>query len=141
MGSIIRMPRHFLNLGKLKLGNNMTTIGLIAIAGIGLWYFGINADTRKFDLMGMLKLPALGGGAPVPAMMPTQMGDMIAQDPYANLDPIEVTDALQPGNAPPPAIETPTPSDLQVSKISSAYNTSISIEDQTVIPRKVAGLM
>ena len=67
--------------------------------------------------MGMLNLPMLGGAAPTPANVPTQLGDMIAQEPYANLDPIEVTDALAPSNAPPTAVETPTPSDLKVTSI------------------------
>lgn len=142
MSSIIKVPRSFMNLGKLKLGMNVSTFGLIAVAGVALWFFGINPDTRKFDLMGMLKLPTLGGGS-TPAQIPAQAQDLMSsQGPYASLDPIEVTDALKPGNAPPPEIVTETPSDLKVTTIASAYNTSqVSIEDSTVLPRKVAGLM
>lgn len=119
--NLLRIPRMKFSLGKFKISNQAATLGVIALAGLGLWYFGVNPSTRQFDLLGMLKLPTLG---------PMANGQ-------APLDPIAVTESVKPSNV-PPAPEDVQTSDLMVNTISNAYNTQVAVDDD-ITPRTVAG--
>ncbi|NOJ30084.1 MAG: hypothetical protein DA328_07950 [Nitrososphaeraceae archaeon] len=50
------MKLNFLKVPNVKLNDNTKLLVIGGLAAAGIWYFGINPSTRKFDLLGMFNM-------------------------------------------------------------------------------------
>jgi hypothetical protein len=124
--------------------SDLMTWGILALAAGAVWYFGINPETRKIDLLGSVQsvIPSVAGddtdGAAVPARteIPTTSG--IKKD-TTNLDMMQPIDVSQLNNERPKVPESDL-SNIIPRLPSQAYATDYYTDtSQDIIYQTIAG--
>lgn len=95
---MLKMKLKIPNLRSMNLKGKSGLINIAIIGGlaVGVWYFGINPSTRKFDLMGMLHIDEI-----IQKISPQPV-----TAPSLPMDAIPVTDEKLPVAAPDSPVDT-----------------------------------